>query len=227
MKKQYSTNDIYNFIAEKITTGKYPSGYRLVENDIATEFGVSRTPVRLAIEKLVSEGLVRHIPNKGAVVRQMSVDDIRGLYQLREVSEGLAARLAAQRCTDKDIENMNAILKEMDEVLEADNIQQYYVLCGEIHRYIFNMTGNDFIIDFIGRIYTITSRYHVAVLYIPGRSLGSIEEHHKVVEAIATRDGDLAERTMKEHVRKSGSFYNNPEVLSSLQALSRIDWNRS
>ncbi len=221
------TKDIYSIISEKIINGVYSSGYRLVESDLAADFGVSRTPVRLAIERLVSEGLAKHIPNKGAMVRQLSIDDIQGLYRIREVNEGLAARLAAENCTDKDIEEMTKIIDSMENAINLKNGQEYYKISGEFHRYIFKISENDFLIDILSRLYRITSRFNLAVLSIPGRSQGSIEEHRRVLDAIATRNGDIAEKVMKEHIKQSGSFYNDPHILNSLKTLSRIDWNKT
>ncbi len=220
-EKRRDTSDVHKIIYSRIVNGNYPSGYRLVEADLAEEFHVSRTPVRLAIERLVSEGLAKHIPNKGAMVRQLSVDDILGLFQIREVNEGLAARLACKNVTPQDVENLNQILDEMDKI---DDLHEYYHLCGQIHSYIFNMSKNEFLSDFIHKIYSITSRYHVAVLCLPGRSIGSKEEHRQMVEAVLSGDENKAEHVMREHIKNSASFFSDTEIRSSLRALSKINW---
>lgn len=219
--KKNDKSEVYRVVYDRIVSGEYPSGYRLVEADLAREFKISRTPVRLAIERLVSEGLAKHVANKGAAVRQLSISDILGLYAIREVNEGLAARLACRNASDEDGVALNKILTDMD---CTDDISDYYQLCSQIHRYIFKMAKNEFLSDFINRIYSITSRFHIAVVCLPGRSAGSKEEHRKIVEAILSKDENLAESVMREHIRQNASFYSDENIRSSLKALSRLDW---
>ncbi len=222
MQKGNRKPDIYHTVYDRIISGEYPSGYRLVETELAKEFHVSRTPVRIAIERLVSEGLAIHYPNKGAVVRQLSIDDILGLYMIREVNEGLAARLACRNAEKEDAEILNDILDAMD---NTDDIEEYYKLCSAIHRQIFRMSGNKFLEDFIGRIYSITSRFHFAVLYMPGRPDSSKEEHRLIAEAVLSGDEDRAEEVMKKHIRRNASFYSDKNIRASLKAISNLNWD--
>ncbi|MDY5932048.1 MAG: GntR family transcriptional regulator [Candidatus Ornithospirochaeta sp.] len=220
MKDNKDRINVYKVIYDRIISGEYPSGYRLIEAELARELDVSRTPVRIAIERLVSEGLARHVPNKGATVRQLSFDDVIGLYQIREVNEGLAARLACRNADEHDAEALNRIISEME---ATDDIDNYYRLCSEIHKYIFAMTKNEFLEEFIEKIYAITSRFHFAVLYMPHRTNSSKEEHKRIVEAILSKDEDRAEMTMKEHIRHNASFYQDRNIRSSLKALSNLN----
>lgn len=214
--------NIYESVSEKILSGEYPAGYRLVESDLASAFGVSRTPVRLAIERLVSEGLACHIPHKGAIVRQMSIEDIRSLLAVREVNEGLAARLASQNVTDADSDAMNDILRRMEEALASDDLQGYYALCGEIHKYIMELAHNEFLSEFINKIYNITYRYHINAMI--NRPSSSLKEHRRIVDAILSRDGNLAEKTMKQHVKKVSDFYNDERNAQFFRSLAQLGW---
>ena len=223
-KKTSGNNDIYKSIYEKILSGEYPAGYHLVEMDLAAEYHVSRTPVRLAIERLVAEGLAKHVPHKGAVVRRLTRTDILNMFAVREVTEGLAARLASQHVTEEDRIALNGIMQEMDQALESQDLHAYYSVCGKVHSYIFDLAQNEFLRDIIQNIYAITSRYHVAVLRLPGRPSGSKEEHHLVVVAVLSGDGDLAERTMKEHVRHCGDFYRDEQNQLLFRSLAQLEW---
>ena len=129
-KKTSGNNDIYKSIYEKILSGEYPAGYHLVEMDLAAEYHVSRTPVRLAIERLVAEGLAKHVPHKGAVVRRMTRTDILNMFAVREVTEGLAARLASQHVTEEDricllytsVSEMGKLARKYNLLFVVDNV---------------------------------------------------------------------------------------------------------
>lgn len=214
MKKETKTSEvinIYEAISEKILSGEYPAGYRLVESKLASTFGVSRTPVRCAIERLISEGLVKHVVNRGAVVRHMTIEEIRDLFKAREVNEALIARLASQRVREGDSEILYGVLNEMREALEVDDFRKYYNLSHKIHLHIMDMAQNEFLKDFVIKIYRITYRYHIGIMLLPGRAAQSYEEHRKIIEAVLSKDSELAEKTMLNHVRRIIDFYNDEQ----------------
>ena len=200
---------VYQEISAKILSGEFPSGHRLVESDLAAKFGVSRTPVRLAIERLVSENLARHEVNRGAVVRQMTIQDIRNLFSIREVNEGLAARLASQHVDSKDDERFFSVLKDMEEALNRNDLHTYYDLSGAIHQIVRDMADNEFLNDFLDKIYVMTYRYHINIMLLPGRAAQSYREHQAIVEAVLSQDGDRAEKAMIDHIKTISSFYND------------------
>jgi GntR family transcriptional regulator, rspAB operon transcriptional repressor len=200
---------VYQEVSSKIFSGEYPSGFRLIESELASKFGVSRTPVRLAIERLVSDDLAQHIPNKGAVVRNMTIEDIRGLLCVREVNEGLVARLASQNVQPGDHTVLDRFLREMELALKNDDLHTYYELSGKIHKYIRDMAKNKFLSDFLEKIYLVTYRYHINIMLLPGRATQSCKEHHDIVNAILSKDSALAENMMINHIKKISSFYND------------------
>ncbi len=217
-------SSIHKAISEKIMSGEYSAGYRLVEAELAATFKVSRTPVRIAIERLVLEGLAMHTPNKGAVVRRMTIDEIRGLFEIRAVNEALAARLGSQNIRKKDPVILKEILEKMKDAIAAEDLQMYYTLSGRIHGHIREMANNEFLVDIINRVYTLTRSYHVNILRLPGRISTSYEEHKQVVDAVLSGDAKLAEQTMLNHIAKVADFYYDPKNRLFLYSLSQLNW---
>jgi DNA-binding GntR family transcriptional regulator len=223
-EKASEADKVHKAVSEKIMSGEYPAGYRLVEAELATTFNVSRTPIRLVIERLVSEGLAKHITNKGAVVRRLNIEDIQGLFAIREVNEGLAAKLASQNITPEDSEALRDMLTLMDKAIAENNLHEYYRLSGDIHHCIIKMARNEFLADFINKIYAMTYRYHIDILRLPGRLSNSFEEHRTIAEAVLSGDGERAEKTMIEHVRRIADFYSNEQNRAFFRSLSQLNW---
>src|SRR5690606_12292208 len=113
---------VFEVLREAIITGKLRPGERLMEVQLAEELGVSRTPVREAIRKLELEGLVLMIPRRGAYVAEISMKDIADVFEIRAALEGLAAQLAAERCTPEEIENLERSLVQINVSAERGDI---------------------------------------------------------------------------------------------------------
>ncbi len=223
-KKSTEVKRVYDLISQKIFSGEFTPGFRLIEKDLAAAYGVSRTPVRLAIERLVSDGLAHHVPNKGAVVRQLSINDVIGLLSIRAVNEGLAARLASKNVKKKDIAALNGLLDDMERTLADNNLSRYYSLSHEIHHYIIAMADNEYLCDIISKIYSITYRYHIDVLCQPGRISDSCSEHRQIINAIVAGDGDDAEAYMKNHIVKIAHFFRDEHNISALRSFAALNW---
>ena len=108
------TNRVYDYLKEQILSGNYENGNSITENSVGKELNVSRTPVREALRQLELGGLVKIVPNKGAVVQNISIDDIKNIYEIRSLIEGVAAAHAAKNASDEEL----AQLKEIVELAE-------------------------------------------------------------------------------------------------------------
>lgn len=200
---------IFRELQEMIVTGELPTGYRLIETQIAEQFGVSRTPARLAIERLASIGLAEHATNRGAIVHQPSFQELQELLHIRQINEGLIARMAAQKCRQEDAAILYAILDNMRTALDADDVDTYSTLSSELHAHIMDMAQNRYLTDFVMHIYMITSRYHMAITSLPYRAASSFLEHHAIVDAIVAHDGDAANQAMIQHIEIIKNFFDN------------------
>lgn len=200
---------IFHELQEMIVTGELSTGYRLIESQIAEQFGVSRTPARLAIERLASIGLAEHTTNRGAIVHQPSFEELRELLHIRQINEGLTARMAAQKCLPEDAAALYEILDEMGAALDSNDIDTYSALSSKLHAYIMEIAQNRFLTDFVMRIYMITSRYHMAITSLPYRAGSSYLEHRAIVDAIAAHDGDAANQAMIQHIEIIKNFFDD------------------
>jgi DNA-binding GntR family transcriptional regulator len=190
-----------------IADGTLESGAALSEVALAEEFEVSRTPVREALKQLQTEGLVTIRPRVGTFVTRPSRREINELFQLKELLEGAAARLLAQRGDVREVAALRDNVKRADLAVEAGDVEGYAALVDEFHDLI--MVGADN--SKLAQHYRIMmnqlaySRRVQTSLSAPGRMIDSDAEHHRVLELIIAKDAATAERVMREHVRASQS----------------------
>lgn len=189
----------YELILDAIDSGALPPGTRLREVELAERFHVSRTPVREALKRLEATGLVVHEPHHGAVVAMLDHGQTVELYQVREVLEGAAARLAASQATPEEIE----ILREMLAQDHARVDDPVALARGNrlFHRQLHLAARNRF-------LDTMLENMRRSLLLLAGTTLGqpergpaSLAEHGEIVAAIAAHDPDAAEAAARRHIR--------------------------
>lgn len=190
-------------IEKAILGGEIPPGKRVNENLLATRFGTSRGPVREALRALEGLGLVELIPNRGVFIRQPAVEEATEIYDVRTVLFGLAGKLLAERVTDAEIIRLKDYLEQMEAAARSRDFDRYYPL---------NLAFHEFIIDACGNA-TLAAQYRGLVKKLHlfrARSLvqgGGLEvsnsEHREMVEAIAARDPERAQRAHSEHVARA------------------------
>lgn len=205
--KHSEVEKIFLDLQQQIIKGDLPPGHRLVESQIAAQFGVSRTPARLAIERLATAGLVTHEANKGATVHQFSFDELRELLHIRQANEGLTAGMAASKCTPEDAAILKDILSQMRAALDDNNVSLYSSLSTKLHTQIMHIANNRFLTDFVERIYMITSPYHMAITSLPNRPEQSFQEHCDVVNPIIAGDSEAANSAMVKHISIITEFF--------------------
>ena len=208
--------EVYEHLKRDILEGRIPSGERLAEEVIAAQYGVSRTPIREAVQRLAQDGLVEVIPNKGARVRAVSAIEVAQTYTVREALEGLAARLAAEHRTTLDLAQMRSSLKQLE--AQAENAYMAQVAADlEFHASIANASRNDVLIvtlrglhDTVARVKVLTRKTNLEVQ--------TRLEHHAILDAIVAQDADAAETAARAHVRRFRT-----QVLSELQGASHAE----
>lgn len=189
----------------RIISGEAASGALLSELALAEEFGVSRTPVREALKQLQTEGLVEVRPRVGTFVAAPSRRDITELFQMKELLEGAAARLLAQRGRVPELERLEQNLRDADDAVARDDRAQYAKLVEEFHDLLIVGADNTKLEAHYRTLMNqlAYSRLVTTSLDQPGRPMQSEREHHVVLDLIIAKDGDSAERVMREHVRAS------------------------
>lgn len=192
-------------IRHRIIDGKILPGVNISELALAEEFGVSRTPVREAFKQLQTEGLIEIRPRVGTFVTAPSRREVTELFEMKELLEGAAARLLAQRGRVPEVEQMEENLREADAAVARNDRARYAELVEEFHNLLIVGADNK---KLEAHYRTLMNQLAYARLVHtslsqPGRALQSDREHHRVLELIVAKDGDSAERVMREHVRAS------------------------
>lgn len=195
---------LYDALTSAIVTGEIAPGEKLSEPAIARRFGVSRAPVREAIRRLQERGLVSYVTNQGARVAQPSANEFLALLDVREATEGMAARLAAESMSDAEIAALEALVQGHRGEIERNPTGAYLQDEPEadFHRRIAKGSGNPILAELLCEQFyprlRLCRRLHSTV---PGRGREAWHEHIRITEAISHRDGELAEILMRRHIR--------------------------
>jgi DNA-binding GntR family transcriptional regulator len=188
-------------LRDAIAAGELAPGHRLVEADLVASLGVSRSNVRLAIEALAAEGLVERIPNRGARVRVVGVEEAVAITECRMALEGLIARRAAERITDPELAGLQAKLARMRAAVEAGDVLRYSDLIQQLHGLLHAAARQPVAAALIDRLQAQLVRHQFRLSLRPGRSQVSLGELTDLVGAVADRDGDRAEAAAGVHFR--------------------------
>jgi DNA-binding GntR family transcriptional regulator len=195
-----TTDIIYWTIREAIRTNIICSGYRLIELELADRLDISRTPVREALQRLDSEGLLQKEPRRGFVVPTITREDLIQIYEISEVLFGLAARLSAERVTQTEIDVMLEVIKRMELALDSDDIPDLTESSHLFHTMILSGTKNPRLQASIALLDDSHQSFHLTEYSLPDRIPMAILEHSKILDAIASRNGIRAEQLAREHV---------------------------
>jgi DNA-binding GntR family transcriptional regulator len=192
-------------IRARIISGEFGLGASVSEGVLATEFGVSRTPVREALKQLQTEGLVKVRPRVGTFVSIPSRGEIIELFQMREILEGAAARILAARGPVPELDLLRENILKSDAALAANDVTAYIDLVSEFHQLIVLGAGNSKLMAHYTMLMNQLAfpRLVSASLSVPGRFAKSEDEHRHMMDIIETKDGATAEQFMRHHVRAS------------------------
>jgi len=190
----------YLAIKRAILTLKLKPGEALVESDLASQLGISKTPVRTALHELEREGLVIKVLYKGTYVKEVTLRDVREIFQLRAVLEGLAARLAAPLLEESDLARARELLDSMDSALELGDRPLASQYGAQFHYLILQSADNERLQLIWHNLDDHTQRFRLMSDQISGRLEKSVREHRWILEALEQRDPDLAEARLKAHL---------------------------
>lgn len=191
---------VFHHIREGILSGKYKKDEELKENAIATELGVSRTPVREAIRQLELEGLVKIVPNKSAIVTGLSLKDMKDIYIIRSYLEGLCARLACENITDRQIEHLEEIQYLFDFHANRKHYDQLVELDDRFHDIIYAASDSRMLNHVLVDFHHYVLRLRKETLSSSDRAISCSKEHNAILEAIRQRDGKKAEELGHQHI---------------------------
>jgi DNA-binding GntR family transcriptional regulator len=191
-------------LKERILSGELEPGQSLIEEAIAAELAISRTPLREAIQRLESEELVIRQPNGRLRIAPISREEVEEIFVIRSMLEGIVARYAAQNATEADIRELAVKLDNIRYATEQGGEKEVLLSGSEFHTFLYQLSGQKTTIKLLNTLKDRISRYRRLIpKHDKGRQGKAIDEHRRIYEYIAAHDPDGAERAMKEHILNS------------------------
>lgn len=192
-------DQIFERLEKDILVGTYERGEIITELRLSEALGVSRTPIREAMRRLEQENIIKATP-KGSMVVGISPADIEAIYEMRMRIEGLAARYAAENATDEDLAALKEILELQSFYIEKRDPEKIMDCDSKFHRMVYEATGSVPLCNTLTELHKKIIKFRKVSVEMTERARHSYEEHLKVYEAIASRNAELADKLMTDHV---------------------------
>lgn len=189
----------YSLIKRKVITLELPPSAVIDEHVLMQELDLGRTPIREALQRLDSEGLVNVVPRRGTFVSDISVTDLQKIFELRIVLEGFCARLAAQRISEDQIQRMEAVLSDFEELRDG-NSPALMSIDKRFHKLLYRAADNEFLAETLDRLYDLSLRLWYLVLNRLDDVRDSIDQHRMVLDALKEGDEAQAEVLIQTHI---------------------------
>lgn len=194
---------VYQQLKRRIINQELRPGSRLIVGHIAEEMGISLTPVREALTRLVKDGLVDMIPHKGAYVAKPTKKNFEDLFAVRQALETLAVRLATPKLTRADFKAMDEILEYGEKSLSAGDSKSWLEADEKLHDFIIRKSENEVLIQIFSQIWDRIHIFRVWTVRYPDRMKRASSEHRNIVSALKERDAQGAEKLMMEHIENT------------------------
>jgi DNA-binding GntR family transcriptional regulator len=196
---------VYDALAEMIVTRELQPGEHLVENDLAAQLGVSRQPVREALQRLQNEGWVDLRPALGAFVHVPTDAEADQLLAVRTLLEAESARLAARQATPKQVEHLWELFGDGEKALSAGDQEGLVAANAALHSFVVAMSGNRILADLIAGVDRRVRWYYFPIARSRGKA--AWDEHAELIEAIARRNSRRAGDLMRRHTERTRQAY--------------------
>ncbi|MXQ14366.1 FCD domain-containing protein [Microvirga makkahensis] len=192
---------VFRSLCQALCAGLYRPGDRLREEEVAQRLKVSRTPVREALGRLMAKGFVEPASGRGLVVRSLDAAEVLELYAMREILEGAAARLAAQHASQPEIDALTDLENAFE--AQAGDTAEMARLNRAFHETIFRAARNRYLDSALQELQDGIALLGITTFSIEGRPATAAEEHRNLIEAIASRNPDHAEKLARIHIQEA------------------------
>lgn len=195
---------VYDTLKERILKGHYSSGQRLITDDLAKEFNVSRMPIREALQQLeAATGLVSLIPHKGATVVETSEEDLVEVFQIRVALESLAARLACPNINDSQIDQLEALNQKIIDMKHTDDEEHFQEINLDFHSRLWKAANSPRLETMLRSLYDASRNYRYISLKLPGRFEEIVQEHREIINALRSANACEVEEIVKKHYQQT------------------------
>ena len=201
-KRKPLREEVYESLKKSILYGKLKAGQRLIEEQLANQIGISRTPVREAFHKLERDELVSRLPKGGFAVRKFNKEDVEEIFGIWNALESYAAYLATIHITPEKISNLEKKTDETENALKKGDDEKVLQLHTEFHDLLYKACKSKKLIDMINNLRDYFYRYRSALLHARNGFRTSIADHHRILEAMKKNNPRLVERLVRNHFEK-------------------------
>lgn len=194
-------------LRERIARRALPPGAKLLENELAREFGVSRAKVRDAFGVLEQRGLIQRIPNRGAVVARLDLSQVFEIYAVREMLEGLCVRLAVERTKPQSWQDLVKLFgRPMEAIVRRGEYEKYIANLDKLRSRTLEAAGNGVLADMLDSINDKTLEIQRRIIILPGRAAEGLQQHRAVLAAMRKGDAGKAEELRRANIRSSREY---------------------
>ncbi len=195
---------VYQHLKSVVLAGHFDPGERLTEENLAKRLKVSRTPVREALHKLESEGLIKPRKKRGFIASRDSKEEVEELLELRAVLEGYTLRLISEKISEETLEELHGLIGKAEDALIRNRIDEVFRWNTQFHDRLHELVRDRHRLhDLIVNMRRYVLRYRKDTLQYPDGGKRAIEGHRKILLALKLRDPELCERIMRDHIREA------------------------
>ena len=205
---------IADVLEEMVFMGQFRDGERLDETQLAAKFGVSRTPVREALQRLVAARLAEQRPRRGVFVKQPPSMTVVEMFETMAEIEGVCARLATERCTKQDIAHLKSVNELCSEAIREEDADAYSRHNETFHHLIYKLCGNAFLEGEALKLYKRLKPFRRVQFHMKERMAQSLADHHAIIAAVSNGEPETAASVLRKHIGTQGErFYQHMAVL--------------
>ncbi|MDD4495543.1 MAG: GntR family transcriptional regulator [Eubacteriales bacterium] len=194
---------VFEILRNDILDGKYKPGESITEIKLSNELGVSRTPIREALRQLELEGLVCTIPNRGTVVKGISNQDVKDIYKIRMLVEGIASRRATENITPDELNELREAVELEEFYTSRNDIAQLTKQDTKFHDILFRSSKSWPLTHMLSTFHQYLQKTRNTSMSIPGRAEKTWQEHKAILQAIESGDADMAEQLTTQHIKNA------------------------
>ena len=202
INRQNLTDEVYNILADRIVNRKLKPGARLIEDELAEDLGISRTPIREALNRLAQDGLVELIPRKGAQVSRLKAKDVEEVYELRKLLEGFATEKSVISIKEKELNQIKELIGKGES--SSERKLEYFLKADlKLHNLIINHCGNSRLIKMLRSLHNFVNSFRILDTQYNHRIMQAHKEHKEIVKAFSKKDAGLAKRLVEQHIENA------------------------
>lgn len=202
IQKKTLHEEIANNLREMIMSGELREGDKIRENELCVMMGISKTPLREALRVLSAEGLIRLIPNRGSYVTTPTFEEIKEMFDVMVVLEGVCARTAVEKMSDQAFSKLESLHEKLEKNFKRRDQKEYIQQNNLYHAFVQELAGNKTLNQIVNGLRQKILLYRFQSLSLPGRFEQSIAEHRSLLEAFRERNPKKAEKLMTSHLKK-------------------------